>query len=65
MRVRLEYGRDGLEVDLPDTHVVRSLAYKHVQPLPDPRQSLIDALGAPIGSPSLAHIAAGKRSVTA
>lgn len=62
MRVRLEYGRDGLEVDLPDTHVVRSLAYKHVQPLPDPRQSLIDALSAPIGSPPLAHIAAGKQS---
>jgi nickel-dependent lactate racemase len=62
MRVRLEYGRDGLEVDLPDTHVVRSLAYKPVQPLPDPRQSLIDALTAPIGSAVLAQLATGKRS---
>ena len=62
MRVRLEYGRDGLEVDLPDSNVVRSLAYKHVQPLPDPRQSLGEALAAPLGTPPLAQLAAGKRS---
>jgi nickel-dependent lactate racemase len=62
MRVRLEYGRDGLEVDLPDSNVVRSLAYKHVQPLPDPRQALGEALAAPLGTPPLAQLAAGKRS---
>lgn len=62
MRVRLEYGRDGLDVDLPDSHVVRSLAYKPVPPLSDPRQSLIDALAAPIGTLPLAQVAAGQRS---
>ena len=29
MRVRLEYGRTGLEVDLPAERVVRTLAYKN------------------------------------
>jgi nickel-dependent lactate racemase len=62
MRVRLEYGRDGLEVDLPDSQVVRSLSYKHVQPLPDPRQSLAEVLATPIGTPPLSQLAAGKRS---
>ena len=36
MRFRLEYGRTGLEIDLPGDRVVRQLAYKDAAPLADP-----------------------------
>lgn len=62
MRVRLEYGRTGMEVELPDERVVRTLAYKNAPPLPEPDAELRRFLAAPIGSPPLATIARGKRS---
>ncbi len=62
MRVRLEYGRTGLDVDLPDERVVRSLAYKDAQPLPAPGQELQRVLAEPNGTPPLAQLAAGRSS---
>jgi nickel-dependent lactate racemase len=62
MRVRLEYGRTGLVVELPDERVVRSLAYKDAPPLADPAAALARALDHPTGSPPLAQIARGKRT---
>ena len=35
MRVTLEYGRSGLDVELPDASVVRTLSYKSADPLAD------------------------------
>ena len=37
MQVHLEYGRTGLDVELPDRNVVGCLQYRPVQPLADPR----------------------------
>ena len=62
MRVRLEYGKTGLEVDLPGDRVVRKLAYKDAPPLADPAASLADMLASPIGSPPLSELARGRRS---
>ena len=62
MRVRLAYGRDGLEVDLPGERVVRSLAYKDATPLAQPEVVLREALAAPIGTAPLRELAAGKRT---
>ncbi len=62
MRVCLEYGRDGLEVDLPDERVVRSLAYKHATPLAQPEVVLREALAAPIGTAPLRDLVLGKRT---
>ena len=62
MRVRLEYGREGLDVELPDQHVVRALAYKDATPLPDPAGALADALARPTGTPCLRQLARGRRS---
>ena len=36
MKVHLEYGRDGLEVELPDERVAGTLSYKEAAPLSDP-----------------------------
>ncbi len=62
MRVRLEYGRGSLEVELPDDRVVRTLAYKEAEPLVDPAASLQQALAAPRGTPPLAELARGRKS---
>jgi nickel-dependent lactate racemase len=62
MRVRLEYGRTGLVVELPDERIVRTLAYKDAAPLTDPAVSLAEVLDRPTGAPPLSHIARGKRT---
>ncbi len=61
MRVKLEYGRHGLEVDLPDDRVVQSLDYRHVEPLADVGAAVRDVLDHPIDSPPLADLAAGRK----
>jgi lactate racemase len=61
MRVHLEYGRDGLEVELPDRSVVGTLSYRSVPPLVHPERALLDVLENPTGAPSLAQLAAGRR----
>jgi nickel-dependent lactate racemase len=62
MRVRLEYGRTGLPVDLPDGLNLRTLSYKSVTPLDDPQASLDAALKHPNGTPPLAQVAKGRRN---
>lgn len=62
MRVTLEYGRTGLEVELPDDRVVGPLAIKSVPPLKEPEKVLRQLLAKPIGTPSLAELARGKKS---
>ena len=55
MRVRLDYGRDGLEVELPDVRTtVIEPAYRAA--LPDPHAALMRALEAPQGSRPLREI---------
>lgn len=62
MRVQLEYGRTGLEVDLQAKNIVRTLAYKDAIPLANPAAVLNDVLDHPTGSPPLADVARGRRS---
>lgn len=62
MRVHLEYGRSGLDVELPGERVVRTLAYKPATPLPNPKAALLDALARPTQSPPLLAIAQGRRT---
>ncbi len=61
MRVRLEYGRTGLEVELPDAPPVRQLAYKDAPPLVDPAAELERRLARPTGTPPLAELAVGRK----
>ena len=53
MRVKLEYGRQGLHAELPDERIVRTLHYKDAPPLNDPRAELLAVLARPNGSASL------------
>lgn len=62
MRVRLEYGRTGLDVALPDRNVVKCLGYQPAEPLADPRRSIEASLLQPISIPPLAELARGRNS---
>ncbi len=62
MRVRLEYGRDGLEVQLPQKHVVKCLGCQPAEPLSRPQSHVEACLQEPIGTPPLAELARGRRS---
>lgn len=61
MRVKLEYGKTGLEVDLPSERVVRKLGYKDATPIADPAAAVEALLKQPIGTPPLAELARGRR----
>jgi nickel-dependent lactate racemase len=61
MRVKLDYGRTGLTVDLPDDRVVGPLAIRAAEPLADPAAAIVDGLVKPIGAKPLAELARGKR----
>jgi nickel-dependent lactate racemase len=60
MRVPLEYGRTGLEVELPEANVVKCLGYREQEPLADPSGAIAEALARPIGAPALAELARGR-----
>jgi lactate racemase len=58
MRVRLEYGTDGLDVDLPDDGV--TVVEPRFRPsLGDPHAALVSALRAPIGERPLREVTGG------
>lgn len=62
MRVTLDYGRTGLEVELPDENIVGPLDLQVVPPLADPVATLRQSLETPIGTPPLAELAQGRKS---
>jgi len=62
MRVTLDYGRTGLDVELPDERVIGPLAIRPSPPLADPEQAVAKALAEPIGCPPLAEVARGRRN---
>jgi lactate racemase len=62
VRVRLEYGRTGLEVELPDQHAVHCLNQSATEPLSDPQAAVRRILAGPLGTPPLSVLAAGRRN---
>ncbi|ADV64033.1 Protein of unknown function DUF2088 [Isosphaera pallida ATCC 43644] len=62
MRVTLDYGKTGLNVDLPDDRTLPPLTIRPAPPLDDPEAEVVRCLAEPIGSPPLLDLARGKRS---
>jgi lactate racemase len=60
MTFKLDYGRTGLDVELPTDRLVGPLAIREVAPLPDPEAAVANALRDPIGTPPLREIAQGR-----
>ncbi|MEN6407933.1 MAG: nickel-dependent lactate racemase [Thermoguttaceae bacterium] len=62
MQVHLEYGRNGLDVELPDRNVVGCLLYRPAEPLVDPDRAVRQVLEHPTGTAPLAQLARGRRN---
>ena len=62
MRIALDYGKTGLQVDIPDQNLVGPLAIQPISPLADPVSALSAALARPVASAPLEELARGKRS---
>ncbi len=62
MRVRIDYGRAGLIVDVPDDLRAVIVDPPKGQPLPHPDAAVEQALRQPVGAPPLADIARGRRN---
>jgi nickel-dependent lactate racemase len=62
VRITLDYGKTGLEVEVPDANLEAVLGLSPQPPAPDPAAAVGAALAAPIGTPPLAELARGRRS---
>lgn len=62
MKLGLAYGKEGLEVTLPDGANVEVLGMRPMPPLGDPAGAVKGALAEPIGSAPLAEMAGGRGS---
>lgn len=62
METTLAFGKQGLQLTLPDTHQYRVLHSISTPPLPDAGAALEAALDQPAAGPSLSEAAAGKKS---
>ncbi|MCK6556362.1 lactate racemase domain-containing protein [Candidatus Binatia bacterium] len=56
MRLRIDYGRTGLDVELPDDRPVAVIEPADAAPLPDPHAAIAKALAEPIGCAPLAEV---------
>src|SRR5436853_512960 len=62
MRVKLDYGRTGVDVELPDDRLLGPLAIRDAAPLANPEQAIAEALAKPTGTRPLAELASGSKS---
>ncbi len=61
MKTRIDYGRDGLDIRLPEGDT-RILEMAHSEALEQVEERLVDLLQHPIGTPSLASLARGREN---
>ena len=62
MKVRLAYGKDGLDVDLPERNLVKVMTMPAAKPLSDPDDEVARALQTPIASLPLSGLVQKARS---
>jgi nickel-dependent lactate racemase len=62
MKLKLDYGRTGLDVTLPDERLVGPLSIRPAAPLSNPQAAIAHAIAQPIGSLPLAEIARGRKN---
>lgn len=62
MKIKLDYGHHGLEVQVPDANLEAILGLKPIAPHPDPERAVSDALKQPTGCPPLAALARTRKS---
>ena len=63
MKIRLAYGKQGLDVEVPDRNLAKVLTLGTIPALPNAPASIEQALRTPIGSAPLAQLARNAKSV--
>ena len=63
MRVRIDYGIKGLDIDISDGNLAGILHQRKMTPLRDPEEAVEKALKEPTGSQPLGEIASGKGTI--
>jgi lactate racemase len=59
VKIEIDYGRDGLDVEVPDEWEPVVLRAPQPKPLPDPRRAILEALRSPVAGLSLRERAGG------
>ncbi len=62
MRVQLDYGKNGLWVEVPDKNLLKVLTMKNSVPISNPAERVKEALKAPLGSHALSKFTEDKTS---
>src|SRR5438093_1601303 len=62
MNIRLDYGKNGLTVEVPDENLDTVLRLNPAPPVPGPDEAVQRSLANPIGSAPLAELCRGRRS---
>ena len=60
MKTQFSFGKNGIEVSVPERFECQVLRSRSAAPLPDPATAIAAALDSPIGCEPLAVLAAGK-----
>src|ERR1700676_3927952 len=62
MRIKLDYGRRGLDAEFPEERLVGPLAIRDAAPLADPERAIAEVLAKPVGTLPLAQLAKGRKN---
>jgi len=57
MKIHLAYGKEGLDIEVPDRNLAKVLTLDAVPPLESPADAVWHSLGQPMGSPPLGELA--------
>ena len=63
MKVQIDYGKNGLWIEVPNKNILKILKMKESVPIDNPMAHVQSAIENPIGSAPLSKIARGKKSV--
>ena len=63
MKIKLDYGKSKLEIEVNDENILHILENKPVKPLADIKKRLVESLRDPIGSPGLEEKIKGKKNI--
>ncbi len=63
MKIKLDYGKSKLDIDIPEKNILHVLYTRPVKPLKNPRQKILESIRDPIGSSPLKNLIAGKKDI--
>ncbi len=63
MNIEIAYGKEGLAIDVPNKNLVKILRMNEKPVVADPAGEVMVKLGHPIGTPPLAELAKGRKTV--